>query len=288
MIQQISEQAKVSKFTATVAQADGTGASKEITRIGPFVAFSGGKFLVYEGEQSQLKFLARQPSSAITGLARNVEGASGGDFVRGVVDPSLGSLLSLVVDTPNFQERVNQGGQIGWLTIGLGALAFLWGVYKWVTLSMTAGAVRAQVRRQKPSKSNPLGRVMLAYEALDNKSAEAASLALDDAILKEIPKLESGLNLVKIISNVAPLLGLLGTVVGMVVTFQAITMFGTGDPQIMASGISIALMTTVIGLVVSIPLVLLHAFASGAAKSTVQILEEQAAGIIAEHADGRR
>ncbi len=113
---------------------------------------------------------------------------------------------------------------------------------------------------------------MLAYEAVGHKTPESISLALDDAILKEIPRLESGLNLVKIISNVAPLLGLLGTVVGMVITFQAITMFGTGDPQIMASGISVALMTAVIGLVVSIPLVLLHAFASGALKNTVQIL----------------
>ena len=288
MIQQIAEQGKVSKFNAQVAKADGTTTNAEVTRIGPFVAFSGGKFMNYEGGQGFLKFLAKQPASAITGMARNVESASGDRFVRGVIDPSLGQLLGLIVETPSFNERVNQGGQIGWLTIGLGVLAFIWGVYKWVTLSMTAGAVRAQSRRGKPSKSNPLGRVMLAYEALDNKSPEAVSLALDDAILKEIPKLESGLNLVKIISNVAPLLGLLGTVVGMVITFQAITMFGTGDPQIMASGISVALMTTVIGLVVSIPLVLLHAFAAGAAKNTIQILEEQAAGIIAEHADGRR
>jgi len=286
MIQQVAEQAKVTKFNAQVALADGTSTSKEITRIGPFVAFSGGKFLVYDS--GQLKFLARQPASAITGMARNVENYRGDGFVRGVIDPSLGQLLSLIVDTPNFQERVNQGGQIGWLTIGLGVLAFIWGLYKWVTLSMTAGAVRAQARRGKPSKSNPLGRVMLAYEAVGHKTPESISLALDDAILKEIPRLESGLNLVKIISNVAPLLGLLGTVVGMVITFQAITMFGTGDPQIMASGISVSLMTTVIGLVVSIPLVLLHAFASGALKNTVQILEEQAAGIIAEHADGRR
>jgi biopolymer transport protein ExbB len=288
MIQQVAEQAKVSTFTAQVAKADGTGASAEVTRIGPFVAFSDGKFLKYESSQSQLKFLAKQPASAITGMAKAVENYNGDGFVRGVIDPSLGQLLGLIVETPSFNERVNQGGQIGWLTIGLGVLAFVWGVYKWVTLSMTAGAVRAQARRGKPSKSNPLGRVMLAYEAVEHKTPESISLALDDAILREIPKLESGLNLVKIISNVAPLLGLLGTVVGMVITFQAITMFGTGDPQIMASGISVALMTTVIGLVVSIPLVLLHAFATGAAKNTIQILEEQAAGIIAEYADGRR
>ncbi|MEZ5920688.1 MAG: MotA/TolQ/ExbB proton channel family protein [Parvularculaceae bacterium] len=288
-VQQIAEQSKVVTFDAQVAQANGTAADKEITRIGPFVAFSDGKYLTYDTTLGQLSFLARQPAGWVTGAAKSVENAKGDNFVRGVIDPSLGKLLGLIVETPGLQERIKQGGPIGSLTIGLGILAFLWGVFRWFTLSTTASAVKAQARRAKPSKSNPLGRVMLAYEAVENKNdVGAIEAALDDAILKEIPKLESGLSLVKIISNVAPLLGLLGTVIGMVITFQSITLFGTGDPQIMASGISIALMTTVIGLVVSIPLVLLHAFASGAASRVTQILEEQAAGIIAEHADGRR
>ncbi|HXI86467.1 MAG TPA: MotA/TolQ/ExbB proton channel family protein, partial [Parvularculaceae bacterium] len=107
-------------------------------------------------------------------------------------------------------------------------------------------------------------------------------------ILREVPKLEGGLNLIRIISTIAPLLGLLGTVVGMVITFQAITLFGTGDPKIMANGISVALMTTVIGLVTAIPLVLLYAFTSGAANNIIQILEEQAAGVVAETAGVRR
>lgn len=289
MVQQIAEQAKVSTFTANVARADGSAESRDITRIGPFVAFADGKYLTYKGDQNILAFLARQPAGAVTGAARAVENASGDGFTRGMIDPSLGTLLGLIVETPSFNERVQQGGEIGYLTIALGVLAFVWGVFRWFTLSSTASAVKAQARRPKASKSNPLGRVMLAYEAVGNKNdVGAIQAALDDAILKELPKLESGLNLVKIISNVAPLLGLLGTVVGMVITFQSITLFGTGDPQIMASGISVALMTTVIGLVVSIPLVLLHAFASGAANRVAQMLEEQAAGIIAEHADGRR
>ncbi|MFZ5616884.1 MAG: MotA/TolQ/ExbB proton channel family protein [Pseudomonadota bacterium] len=289
LVQQIAEQSKVSTFTANVAQPDGTAVSREITRIGPYVAFSGGRYLVYDDAQGQLKFLARQPASSVTGGAKAVENAKGDGFTRGFIDPSLGQLLGLIVETPNTRERIDQGGSIGYLTIILGVLAFAWGVFRWVTLSGTVSAVKAQARRPKASKSNPLGRVMLAYEAVSNKNdPDAVAAALDDAILKEVPKLESGLNLVKIISNVAPLLGLLGTVVGMVITFQSITLFGTGDPQIMASGISVALMTTVIGLVVSIPLVLLHSFASGAANTVAQILEEQAAGIIAEHADGRR
>ena len=142
--------------------------------------------------------------------------------------------------------------------------------------------------RKKPSKSNPLGRVMLAYENTQSNDVETVALKLDDAILKEVPKLESGLNLVKVLAATAPLLGLLGTVIGMINTFQAITLFGTGDPQIMASGISEALVTTVLGLIAAIPLLLLHAFASGASKRVSQVLEEQAAGIIAEHAESGR
>ncbi|MEZ5896641.1 MAG: MotA/TolQ/ExbB proton channel family protein [Parvularculaceae bacterium] len=286
MVQQVTEQAKVATFNANVLDASGSEVSREVTRIGPFVAFSDGKYLVYN-ENNQLAFLARQPSGPATGAAKTVANYNGTGFVRGVIDPSLGTLLSLVVQSPSFMERVNQGGTIGFITLGLAFLAFLLGVYKWVTLTMTAGAVKAQVRRQKASKANPLGRVMLAYEGLQNKDTETVALKLDDAILKEIPRLESGLNLVKVIAAVAPLLGLLGTVIGMIITFQSITLFGTGDPQIMASGISTALMTTVIGLVSAIPLLLLHSFASGAAKRVTQVLEEQAAGIVAEHAEAR-
>jgi biopolymer transport protein ExbB len=289
LVQQITEQSKVSTFPANVAKADGSAEQREITRIGPFVAFSDGRYLTYKPGQNQLAFLARQPAGSVLGAAKAVENAKGDGFTRGVIDPSLGTLLGLIVETPNMSERIQQGGSIGYLTLALGALAFVWGVFRWVTLSGTAGTVKSQMRRPKASKSNPLGRVLLAYEGVQNKNdTEAVAAALDDAILKEIPKLESGLNLVKIVSSIAPLLGLLGTVIGMVITFQSITLFGAGDPQIMASGISIALMTTVIGLVVSIPLVILYAFASGAANRITQMLEEQAAGIIAEHADGRR
>ncbi len=286
-VQQIAEQGNVSKFTAQVAQADGSSQATEITRIGPFVSFSGRRFLTYDAGQGQLEFLARQPAGNITALAGAVERASGSGFTRGVIDPSLGTLLSLVVETPSPLERLAQGRQVGYAIVIIAILGSLLGVYKWITLSMTASAVKGQVRKQRASKGNPLGRVMLAYEAAQSKDVDTVALKLDDAILKEIPRLEGGLNLIKVFAAVAPLMGLLGTVIGMINTFQAITLFGTGDPQIMAGGISEALVTTVLGLIAAIPLLLLHAFASGASKRVAQILEEQAAGIVAEHAEGR-
>ena len=197
-------------------------------------------------------------------------------------------MLSLVVETPNLKERFDQGGPVGRVIGIVTVIGVALGIYKWLTLTMTAGAVSGQVRKKKASKGNPLGRVMLAYENTQSNDVETVALKLDDAILKEVPKLESGLNFVKVLAAVAPLMGLLGTVIGMINTFQAITLFGTGDPQIMAGGISEALVTTVLGLIAAIPLLLLHAFASGASKRVTQILEEQAAGIVAEHAEGGR
>ena len=286
MVQQIAEQGNVSSYNAPVVQASGEADQATVTRIGPFVAFSNGKYLTYDN--GNLKFLARQPAGDVTAAASRVANASGDGFVKGAIDPSLGTLLSLIVESPTVVERIDQGKTIGKVIIVAAALGVLLGIYKWVTLTMTAGAVRGQVRRKKPSKSNPLGRVMMAYENTQSNDVETVALKLDDAILKEVPKLESGLNIIKVLAATAPLLGLLGTVIGMINTFQAITLFGTGDPQIMAGGISEALVTTVLGLIAAIPLLLLHAFASGASKRVSQILEEQAAGIIAEHAESGR
>lgn len=286
MVSEIAEQAKTSTYNAAVVQANGEADQAQVTRIGPYVVFSGGRYLEFSG--GNLQFLPRQPAGDVTAAASRVANSSGDGFVKGAIDPSLGTLLGLIVESPTVVERINQGKTIGKVIIIAAALGVLLGIYKWVTLTMTAGAVRGQVRRKKPSKSNPLGRVMLAYENTQSSDVETVALKLDDAILKEVPKLEGGLNLIKVLAATAPLLGLLGTVIGMINTFQAITLFGTGDPQIMAGGISEALVTTVLGLIAAIPLLLLHAFASGASKRVSQILEEQAAGIIAEHAESGR
>jgi len=289
-MQEMTEQGKITTFTTDIAAGGGKTNQAEVTRVGPFVAISDGDFVVYKRDdegKAILKKLARQPGSKLTSLASNLEGSSGGGYARGPVDPSLGTLLELTVDQPNLKERLDQGGPVGYTIVGIAAIGILIGLFKLVTLFLVNGAVKAQARSKRANKGNPLGRVMLAYEGTNTADTETVALKLDDAVLKEIPRLEGGLNFIKVLAAVAPLLGLLGTVIGMIETFQAITLFGTGDPQIMAGGISAALVTTVLGLIAAIPLLFLHAFASGSARSVAATLEERSAGIIAEHAEGR-
>lgn len=283
MLQEASEQAKVARFNAPVIGTDNKSESESVVRLGAFTAFTEQGYLSLDN--TALRYLARQPAGSAVSSARSVVKHSGPGVVAGVIDPSLGTLLGLVVETPNFRERVAQGGGIGYAIIVVAVFGILLATYRWLVLTATSAKVRSQMKSDTPSASNPLGRVMMAYH--ENKSAdiETLQLRLDDAVLKELPPLESGLNLVKVLAAVAPLMGLLGTVIGMIVTFQAITLFGTGDPKLMAGGISQALVTTVQGLVAAIPLLLLHALAAGTSRRLAQVLEEQSAGFVAEAAE---
>jgi len=204
-----------------------------------------------------------------------------------VVDPSRGALLNIYKDVPDLNERIEQSGNVGKVIIGLLVISALFGIFRMISLLMTQAAVGGQKRKSSGNKGNPPGRVMLAYESAKDKDVETMELKLDEAILQETPKLEFGLNFLKLAAGIAPLLGLLGTVTGMIKTFTQITLFGTGDPRIMAGGISEALMTTVLGLIAAIPLLFIHSFAQSFARGVQQVLEEQAAGMIARHAEER-
>jgi biopolymer transport protein ExbB len=285
LLQEAGEQANVVRFEAPVIGTDNLPAMDSVIRMGPFTAFASHGYVTYSN--GALRYLARQPGGHAMRATRRVAQYTGDDVVAGVIDPSLGTLLGLVVDMPNLRERIAQGGGIGYAIIVVAIFGMLLALYKWFTLSVTARKVQAQMRSDTPSAGNPLGRVMLAYQENKDADVETLQLRLDDAVLKELPKLEGGLNLVKVLAAVAPLMGLLGTVIGMIVTFQAITLFGTGDPKLMAGGISQALVTTVMGLIAAIPLLLLHAFASGASRRVAQTLEEQSAGLVAETAERR-
>ncbi len=293
MLSEIQYQRQVATFTTAVNNF-GDGTEVEVTRIGPFAVFttSGAEFLEYEATQEEgvlpLTTLPRQPGGAVTKAASAVASAGAGDLVFGPIDPTRGSLLKSFERVPDVGERIAQGGFIGKIILGLLFVGVALGLFRIVTLFLTSTAVKAQKKNAQPSKSNPLGRVMMAYEGAKDKDEEIIELKLDEAILRESPKLEMGLNFLKLGAGIAPLLGLLGTVTGMIKTFQAMMIYGTGDPQLMAGGISEALVTTMLGLIAAIPLLILHSFSASMARGVQGTLEEQSAGIVARHVESRR
>ena len=203
------------------------------------------------------------------------------------IDPSRGNLLSLVIQAPSFVEQISFGGGIGYTILVMGVIGLVIALMRLVSLQGTARRVHAQRKSSTPSMDNPLGKIYAVYEANLNAGPETLEAKLDEAIMRETPKLERFQAILKVIAGVAPLMGLLGTVVGMIKTFQTITLFGTGDPKLMADGISQALVTTAEGLMVAIPLVFLHSLVSGRSKELIEILEEQSAGIVARSTENR-
>ena len=283
MLQEATEQGRVVRYDTPVIREDNRSVDETVVRIGPFTAFTERGYLA--SRDGTLRYLVRQPGGGAVRAAQRVYNHDGAGVVRGMIDPSLGTLLGLVIETPTLRERIDQGGWIGYTIIVVAFFGILLALFRWAMLMLTSMKVRAQMKSSTPSGSNPLGRIMMAYDEHKGEDLETLQLHLDDAVLKEIPKLERGLNLVKVLAAVAPLMGLLGTVIGMIVTFQAITLFGTGDPRLMAGGISQALITTVLGLIAAVPLLLLHAFAAGASRRLSQILEEQSVSFVADAGD---
>jgi len=279
---------QVVKFTATVAQPDGSSAEQEVTRVGVFNLVSNGKYLTYNPATDTVLELPRQPGDALSGAAAIAEATDG--FTAFYVDPTGptgGSLLNALIDSPNIEERIHQGDTVGYIIISIGLIGVLIAVWRMLVLVGVSAKVNKQAKSDTISASNPLGRVLQVAEDNKNADVETLELKISEQILKERPAIEKGVNIIKIIGAVAPLLGLLGTVTGMIITFQAITIFGAGDPTAMAGGISAALMTTVLGLCVAIPMVLLHTIVSGRSKSVLAVLEEQATGIVATRSEGK-
>jgi biopolymer transport protein ExbB len=194
-------------------------------------------------------------------------------------------LLALLVQSPSLTERIAQGKEVGYVIIALGIVGLAIAIWRLLALSATAAKVNRQTKNVDKAGNNPLGRVLKVAHDNPDSDVESLELKLGEAILKELPKFNSMLSFLKIISVVAPLLGLLGTVTGMIVTFQAITLYGAGDPKLMAGGISTALVTTVLGLVVAIPTVFLHTLVQSRAKRLTQILQEESAGMLSERAE---
>lgn len=285
--QEASLSSEVVQITAPVVQADGSTAEEQSVRIGAFTVVgtsNGGQYLIADEQLGALRPPYRQPGEA--SMLSDWLGSNGVALVG--IDPSRGALLNIEAATPSIVERIQQGGTIGYTIIALGVIGLLIALWRLFALLQISAGMRRQLSDKLAAKDdNALGRVMIASLG-DRTDAELLEARLDEAVLRELPAIERGQSIIKLLAGIAPLMGLLGTVTGMIATFQAITAFGSGDAKLMAAGISQALITTVLGLVVAVPLLLLHSWVASRSRELVHILDEQSAGIIAEAQESSR
>ncbi|MBE0469882.1 MAG: MotA/TolQ/ExbB proton channel family protein [Methyloprofundus sp.] len=280
---EMTETGKVVRFKRTIEMANGNSEETEVIRIGAFNALAKGEYLRFSPETKMLVSLARQPESKYLDLVAPFSQAAKGQMPV-AIDPTRGVLLSMLIQTPTTQERIDQGGVIGYIILALGGLGFIYALLRLIVLIGTGSKIQKQINNPVASDDNALGRILNATEQSSTQDIETLELVLDEAITREVPALEKGLSLIKLLAAVAPLLGLLGTVTGMIATFQSISLFGTGDPKLMANGISQALVTTMLGLSVAMPLLFIHNLLASRSRTLVQILDEQSAGIMSRRA----
>ncbi len=286
LLQEMTESGKVASYLSPVIGADGKPRERKVVRVGAFNAVSEGRFLQLLPESGALEELSRQPPYGQRKLASGLEAANG-TVQPMLIDPSRGSVLALLTQAPDLLERIRQGKAVGYVIIALALIGVLLALERVIYLSYIGKRMKWQLTNETADSNNPLGRVMAVFQENPRVDTDTLELMIDETILKNIPRLRRGLSALKILAAVAPLLGLLGTVVGLIETFQSITLFGTGDPKLMAGGISQALVTTVLGLCAAIPLILMHSGLSSKSRRLVSILEEQSAGIVARHAEQR-
>jgi biopolymer transport protein ExbB len=282
---EMTESGKISQFSVDVTNLDGTKSTETITRIGTFNLVSANGYLTYNDEVGQVQPLPKQPAGYITGTASNFFATDSG-YSAVYIDPSRGGILSLETRKKTVEEFFHEGKEVGYAITVLLIVGLLIALERMIVLGGMSSKIKAQEKNlDKPNENNPLGRLLKVFYDNQSVDAETLELKLDEAILRETPKVDRGVNLIKMFAAIAPLMGLLGSVIGMIMTFQTITLFGTGDPKIMAGNISLALVTTALGLICALPLILIHSIVAGKSKSVLQKLDEQSAGLIAAIAE---
>lgn len=280
---EMTEQGKISQFKADVVTLSGKKSTQLITRVGAFNLISEGDYLHYQGDIGKVVELARQPERRFTRYIDDLEKAKENTYPIFALDPSRGSLISILIRTPGLFERIQQGGLVGLVIICVLLFGLFLVVERWIVIRKEEEKIKAQLKSSTELKEdNPVGQILSVYQNNKDLDMDSLEMKLNEIAIKYLPKVERGIGTIKLLAVLSPLLGLLGTVTGMIVTFQSITLFGTGDPKLMAGGISQALMTTVMGLCCAIPLLLCHNFISSRSQKIVQILEEQTAGLLAE------
>ncbi len=283
MQQEMTAEGQVAKFGTDVSHEDGSSEKATVVRVGVFTAVNGNSFLRYVPETGALVQPDRQPDGHWRGLAGNLSAASSGVLPM-AVDPSGGDLLRSLANQPSFMERIAQGHTTGWIIIVLGLVGLLIILERGAYLFTVGGKIKKQMSSSKADLGNPLGRILSVFNESKADDADTLGLRLDETLLRERPVIETRLGLLRILAMVSVLLGVLGTVAGVMNTFQAMNLFGSGGTQV-ASGIGSALVPIWLGLLVATILLFFHGLLTARSGELMHLLEEQSAAILAARAE---
>ena len=280
ILNELNQSGKVKSYNTDILSKSGELVNEDVLRIGVFNSVSNGNYLNLVSEQNSLEFLAKQPDGSIKRAAKRLQNKDV-SYREVFIDPTRGSLLTKLIDRAGFFERINQGGFVGYIILIILALGSVMGIIQFQFLYKESKSIENELQSGKFSNDSILGKLHNIFSSHAGDNPEELEAQLEDVLAKATPPLEKNLSIIKLLAAVAPLLGLLGTVVGMIETFQAITLFGTGAPKLMAGGISQALVTTMLGLIAAVPLLFIHNLLDSRSRSISQIYEEQAIGYVA-------
>lgn len=280
ILNELNQSGKVKVYNTDILSKSGELVNTDIVRIGVFNSAADGDYLNLVSEQNVLEYLAKQPEGSIRRSARKLQN-NDVEYREVFIDPTRGSLLSKLIDRAGFFERINQGGFVGYIILLILTAGLAMGVLQFLFLRNESQTIENELGNGNYSESSTLGKLNSIYSKYKGDTPEELEAQLEDVLAKAAPALEKNLSIIKLLAAVAPLLGLLGTVIGMIETFQAITLFGTGDPKLMAGGISQALVTTMLGLIAAVPLLFVHNILDSRSRAISQIYEEQAIGFVA-------
>ncbi|MEI6896170.1 MAG: MotA/TolQ/ExbB proton channel family protein [Psychromonas sp.] len=284
MLQDMTESSKVVAFSTQVSNAQGIATTHQVTRLGAFNLVDETQYLVIDSQSELPQPLSREVDSDVQSTL-DAWHHKDERLTPFYFDPAKGELLTVLSRTPTWTERTQQGGIIGYIILSLLLIGLLVAAVRFVLLSKESAKIKRQLKQTEANEDNALGRIIAIYQNNKQQSTQLLELKIEEAILRETPRLERGSSVLKVLAAIAPMMGLLGTVTGMIGTFQSITLFGTGDPKLMAGGISMALITTVMGLIAALPLLLIHSLLHSRANALINILEQQSAGLIALQAE---
>ena len=280
ILNELNQSGKVKSYNTDILSKSGELVNEDVLRIGVFNSVSNGNYLNLVSEQNLLEFLAKQPDGSIKRSAKRLQNKDV-SYREVYIDPTRGSLLSKLIDRAGWLQRINQGGFVGYVILIILTLGLTMGVLQFQFLYRESKTIDAELETGNFSNDSILGKLNSVFKSHTGDTPEELEAQLEDILAKASPPLDKNLSVIKLLAAVAPLLGLLGTVIGMIDTFQAITLFGTGDPKLMAGGISQALVTTMLGLIAAVPLLFVHNLLDSRSRAISQIYEEQAIGFVA-------